>query len=323
MNQVLVFINPASRQGAQGIEEAVNWLNTNGFEILNPGFASDQSQTNQQDMFETITRFKDRSPIVIVGGGDGSVNHALPSLMRYELPLLLIPLGTANNLARTLLIPTSVSDALSLLKTGRVQKVDVGIVRPLNSNWTQIGNQAPAEEVTEIPFMNVVGLGMSARVNRFVPSEQKRWLGVFAFAITALRVAARMNPFKVTIECDGRKHRGRSWQVTVCNGRNYGNGLTIDSKASLQDQTLHGISTEIGKWWHGFGLIPALRSGKFTTRPEITTFSGHVVQVTTKRSKHVDIDGDIKARTPIEISVRPSALRIYVPTPTSEQALNV
>ncbi len=314
MNKVLVFINPASRQGARGIEETVTWLNTNGFEILNPGF-----DPSKNDMLEVISKFKDQSPVVIVGGGDGSVNHALPSLIKDGLSLLLIPLGTANNLARTLSIPSTIPEALALLTTGRVHRVDVGIVHPLRTN-AKGAIQVPSGAEVEIPFVNVIGIGMSARVNRFVPSEHKRWLGVFAFAITAIRVAARMNPFGVTIETDGRKHRGRSWQVTVCNGRNYGNGLTIDSQASLNDQTLHGISTEIGKWWHGFGLIPALKAGKFQTQPEIATFSGHVVRITTKRSKHVDVDGDIKTRTPIEITVRPSALRIYVPSTSNDQA---
>lgn len=309
--KVLVFINPASRQGARGIEEALAWLNTNGFEILN-----DVDAPAENDIMKVVARFESERPVVIVGGGDGSVNHALPSLLKTGLPLLLLPLGTANNLARTLAVPTTIPEALSLLITGGVKRLDVGIVRPAKSKAVA-ANTSPrlSTELQEgdIPFMNVVGIGMSARVNRFVPSHYKRVLGVFAFAITALRVAARMTPFHITVTTDGRKFRGNSWQVTVCNGRNYGSGLTIDENATLNDATLHGISTHVGKWWHGFGLIPSLKAGRFHTRPEIKTFSGHEVRIVTRRSKHVDIDGDLKARTPIDIFVRTAALRMYVP----------
>jgi diacylglycerol kinase family enzyme len=144
-------------------------------------------------------------------------------------------------------------------------------------------------------------------------AESKRLFGVFAFAMTAVRVATRMTPFRVWIEYDGQLHRGRSWQVTVCNGRNYGNGLTIAENATLNDQRLHGLSTEVNKWWHGFGLIPSLLAGTFKENQHVTTFEGKEVKIATRRSKHVDVDGDIKTRTPLHIAVLPRAMRIFVP----------
>lgn len=312
MSKVLVFINPTSRQGAKCADEVIAWLTAHRFEVLNLGYDPAHDQ-----MSEWIERFVDQSPVVIVGGGDGSVNHALPSLLKTKLRLLLIPLGTANNLARTLGLSTVTADALSLLIDGRVETIDVGIVRPQHQQHQN--EHASKVPEMEIPFVNVIGIGMSARVNRAVASEHKKWFGAFAFVWTLFRVAARMTPFRVAIECDGQKHHGHSWQITVCNGKNYGNGLTVDPTATLQDETLHGLSTEIGKWWHGFGLLPAFRAGRFVTTPEVVTFSGRVVKITTKHAKHVDVDGDLKARTPIEISVRARALQIYVPSRPSRQ----
>ncbi len=292
-----MFVNPASRQGVKHLDEIKAWLHKNEFEVLNPSY-----DPAIDDMLGVIEREKSDIFAVLIGGGDGSVNHALPALMKKNFPLLLIPLGTANNLARTMEIPADVLEALRLLVDGHPRAIDVGVVTPLLEN---------AERGGEIPFVNVVGLGMSAKVNRVVPAGQKRLLGPFAFVVTAVRVAARMSPFRVEIECDGKTHRGRSWQVTVCNGRNYGNGLVIDHTAALDDQTLNGLSTEVGKWWHGFGLIPALRAGRFKSTRQVQSFVGKVIRISTLRAKHVDIDGDIKTRTPIEISVRGAALRIF------------
>lgn len=291
MKKVLLFINSASRQGAAGIEAAKSWLAEKQIEILN-----DVDDRNEE-LVDVVNRLGREAEAIVVGGGDGSVNHALPALIKTGLPLLLIPLGTANNLARTLAIPQPIPDALTLLLEGKISEIDVGTAN-------------------EIPFVNVVGIGMSARVNRMTASDSKRWFGVFAFAMTAVRVASRMTPFRVLIECDGRIHRSRSWQVTICNGRNYGNGLTISESATLNDQMLHGLSTEVVKWWHGFGLIPSLLGGHFEANQNVTTFEGREVLITTRHSKHVDIDGDIKTRTPVRIAVKPRAIKIFVPAET-------
>ena len=92
-----------------------------------------------------------------------------------------------------------------------------------------------------------------------------------------------------------------------------GNGLTISENATLNDRMLHGLSTEVVKWWHGFGLIPSLLAGQFKDNQHVTTFEGREVLITTRHSKHVDIDGDIKTRTPVRIAVLPLAIKIFVP----------
>ncbi len=289
MKKVLLFINSASRQGAAGIATAKAWLSEHQIEILN------DVDGRSEELVAVVDRLGNEADAIVVGGGDGSVNHALPALIKTRLPLVIIPLGTANNLARTLAIPQTIPDALTLLLEGKITEIDVGTAN-------------------EIPFVNVIGIGMSARVNRMVASESKRWFGVFAFAMTAVRVAARMTPFRVLIDCDGRIHHSRTWQVTVCNGRNYGNGLTISENATLNDRMLHGLSTEVAKWWHGFGLIPSLLAGQFRDNQHVTTFEGREVLITTRHSKHVDIDGDIKTRTPVRIAVIPRAIKIFVPS---------
>lgn len=287
MKKILVMVNPKARQGDQVKERITEWLNNNGFEVL-------VHTGPKKKIPEIILDYKNQAPVVLIAGGDGTVNEALPALIESQLPVLLIPSGTANNLARTLNIPSDVEQALALLKTGRIEKVDVGVVN-------------------DIPFVNVVGLGLSTQVNRMVRSELKKILGVFAFVLTALKVAIRMSPFKVQVEYDGKVHHSYSWQVSICNGRNYGNGLVIHKDANLVDQTLHGLSTESKKWWHAFSLIPALLTGKFKGEKDVTTFAGKTMILKTRRPMHVDVDGDVKTKTPLKISVLPRSLNIFVP----------
>jgi YegS/Rv2252/BmrU family lipid kinase len=288
MKKIMVFVNPKARQGGQFSEEIENWLNDKGFHVLTPPMGT---KIKISDLIEEHAHELDA---VLIGGGDGSVNEALPALLKTQLPLLVIPLGTANNLARTLEIPTDLQQALSLLLEGEIQTVDVGMAN-------------------DIPFMNVAGLGLSTQVNRLVRSESKKILGVFAFIWMALKVALRMTPFRIVAEWDGKKHKAFSWQVSICNGRNYGNGLVIHEKAGLQDQTVHGLSTEIRRWWHFVVLVPGLLTGRFQSSDDVTQFEGKEIVLTTRRPMKVDVDGDIKTKTPLRVRVLPRALRIFTP----------
>lgn len=273
MKKVFLLVNPKSRQGQLKSDEIVQILKDNEIEITDKPEDAD---------------------FALVAGGDGSVSAALPDLLRFKLPLLLVPAGTANNLARTLNLPTDLSEILALVRTGRLQKVDLG-------------------QANNIPFINLIGLGLSTQVNRLVQPGLKRWLGSWAFFPTALKVALRMTPFRAHIVCDDQVHRCTTWQITVCNGKNYGAGLTIDDSATLTDQLLHGLSTEVQKWWHVIFMASSFLSGRFRRDHAVRRFQGQKIRIETRRPMHVDIDGDIKTSTPLDISLLPKALTVFVP----------
>lgn len=289
MKKLLLLINPSSRSGAHYYEDAEAFLKKSGHQILNT--SEDLKTFSMEDM---ILKYRNEAELVVVGGGDGSVNAALPGLVKTGLPLALIPLGTANNMARTLEIPSDLEKALELISHGRVKKIDLGIVN-------------------KIYFVNVAGLGLSTDVNRKVPHDLKRKLGVFAFIWTALRLSYKMTPFRTTITCDGKSSRSLSWQISVCNGKHYGSGLTIEEDATLTDGKLDCLSTEVKRWWHGFFLIPAIIRGKYDPSHDVSLFQGQTLKIETRRPMKIDVDGDIKTKTPAEFSVLEKALDVYVP----------
>lgn len=289
MKKILMFVNPHSRQGRESSETVKKWLEERGYRILNPVFNPKKDKPN-----DLVLKNREDLAAVIVGGGDGSVNHVLPALIETQAPLLLVPLGTANNLARTLTLPTDTIPALELFEKGEVQKIDVGVING-------------------IPFVNVAGLGLSTQVNRLTRGEHKRIWGVFAFVWMAFKVGLRMKPFRARISCDGETKWVRTLQISICNGRNYGSGLVIHEDAGLRDQTLHALSTEIKSLWQLFGLIPSLLFGKYREGQEVNLFQGRTIEIETRSSMHVDVDGDLKTRTPAQVSVLPQALAVYTP----------
>lgn len=263
-----------------------------GHEVLN----QDNHESNS-DPNEIILKYRSETDAVIVGGGDGSVNLVLPALKETKIPLLVIPLGTANNLARHFSLPSDFKETLSLLQKGQILEIDLG-------------------EVNRILFVNVAGLGLSTEVNMRVSKKLKKHFGVFAFILTAFQLILKMNPFRATITTDGNACLTKSWQISICNGKHYGAGMTIKHNASLEDSKLHCLSTEVKKWWKGLLLIKSFMTGRYKKEQDITLVSGIEIKVETRRKFYIDVDGDIKTTTPAIFRVLPKSLKLIIPETT-------
>jgi diacylglycerol kinase (ATP) len=293
-NRVLLMINPHSRSGSQLREEILKELQTMGFEVLNQ-----DKQDEDEDPNKIILKYRDRAHAVIIGGGDGSVNMALPALRETKIPLLVIPLGTANNLARTFEIPEDMKKNLNLLREGKVIDIDLG-------------------EVNNILFVNVAGLGLSTEVNLRVSKKLKKHLGVFAFIFTAFQLVTKMNPFRAVITTDKKiALPTKSWQISVCNGKHYGAGMTIKHNATLEDGKLHCLSTEVKRWWNGIFLVKSFMTGHYKKDQEVTILSAKEIKIVTRRKFSIDVDGDIKTSTPALFRVIPKSLKLIIPETTT------
>lgn len=288
--KILLFINPRARNGAAFRDEVIHALKEQNCIILN-----EDTHTNDDDPNEIILKYKNEANAVIIGGGDGSVNYSLSSLSATKIPLLVLPLGTANNLARHFNMPSELEKNLLLLRNGKIIDVDLG-------------------EVNKILFVNVAGLGLSTEVNLSVSKKLKKHLGVFAFILTAIQLATKMNPFRATITTDKKiAVPTKSWQISVCNGKHYGSGMTIKHDATLDDGKLHILSTEVKKWWNGFFLIKSFMTGHYKKDQEITLLSAKEIKIETRRKFNIDVDGDIKTSTPAIFRVIPKALKLIIP----------
>lgn len=287
---MFLVINPKSRQGDSVKDEIIRTLEERGAHVLLPDLHEENIDPN-----ELILKLSDKIDLICVAGGDGSVNHILPSLLRINKPVLVVPCGTANNLARTYGIPLKPGDAVTSLLDGEVRQIDVGLIN-------------------DIPFLNVAGLGLSTEVNLHVNKNLKKLLGVFAFILTALTMVLRMKPFRAVVTVDGgRPIFTRSWQISVCNGKHYGSGLTIKEDASLEDCKVHLLSTEVAKWWHSLKLIHCFFTGSFTKDDQVMLIAGKKINIETRRRFWVDVDGDVKTTTPVNVTILPRSLQLLVP----------
>ncbi|MGF1628727.1 MAG: lipid kinase [Kiloniellaceae bacterium] len=236
------------------------------------------------------------SAVVILGGGDGTLNAAAPALRTLGRPFGLLPLGTANDLARSLGIPFDPVGAASVIAAGESRRIDLGI---LNGE----------------PFFNVASLGLSAEVVREHEgeSDRKRLLGVLNYPLSAWAAFRRHRPFKAELLIDGQLLRCRCMQIAVGNGRHYGGGMTMDETAEIDDGWLRVYYLRPAGLLSMLWMLPALRFGWLRRTPEAEVKWARRVEIRTRRPHEIDVDGELNGHTPVVIEIAPGAVEVFAP----------
>lgn len=287
--RALLLVNRHSRRGQEDLAQAIDQLRAAGLQLI------EEPIKNCQEISDTICGYRDRVDLVIVGGGDGTLNAAAEGLIETQLPLGILPLGTANDLARTLGIPNSLPQACEVIVAGQRLAIDLGCVNGKH-------------------FFNVASLGLSVRITQQLNRDVKRRWGVFAYAITAIQVLMRSVPFWAEIRTDDQQsHRVSTVQIAIGNGRYYGGGLTVAEDATINDQRLDLYSLEVRHWWQMIPLLPAMRSGTHTSWSFVRALSGQAIEIHTARPQPINTDGEITTETPAQFRVIPKSVTVLVP----------
>jgi diacylglycerol kinase (ATP) len=286
--KALLFTNAASRQGDIDLAPAIEALRGGGIRLL------DKEPPDVTGLPAWIAAHRDDADLVIIGGGDGTLNAAAEALVETGLPLGILPLGTANDLARTLGIPADLEAAGRVIAAGWTHRIDLGRV---NGKY----------------FFNVASLGLSVEVARQLDAETKRRWGVLGYPLILWRAIRARRAFRARIRCDGASMRVRAMQISVGNGRHYGGGMTIAFDATIDDGALDLVSVAPQGLWELIVNLPALRWGWHRRADRIRHWRCHEIHIWTPRPIPINTDGEVTTRTPAEFVVIPGAIPVFVP----------
>lgn len=286
--RALLLVNSHARHAQKQLPEAIEQLRALGLELI------EESTENAQQLADVIRRYQHQVDLVIVGGGDGTLNAAVDGLVDTGLTLGILPLGTANDLARTLKIPLSLPEACKTIAEGQVRRIDLGWVNGKH-------------------FFNVASIGLSVQITEQLTKEVKRRWGVLAYALTAVKATWQARPFRAEIRLQGESIRVKTIQIAVGNGRYYGGGMAVVHDAKIDDQRLDLYSLELRHWWQMIALVPAMRDGRHINSKNVRDLHGQEFEVHTSRPRPVNTDGEITTQTPADFRVIPEALAVLVP----------
>ncbi|KIC69475.1 lipid kinase [Pseudarthrobacter phenanthrenivorans] len=245
--------------------------------------------------------------LVVVGGGDGTVSFAAGRLAGTGIVLGVLPLGTANDLARTLEIPAGLDAACAALADGKVVDIDLG-------------------RVNGEPFLNVASVGLSVGVTESLSPRLKRSLGPLAYPVAAVRAYARHKPFRARLEFPNGDHGTLELddmlQVAIGNGRHYGGGNAVSPTAGIDDHTLDIYAIPGAPLREHVRIARLLKDGSFVERDGVHHLTTQHARLVTEPPLPVNLDGEIATVTPADFTVERNALHVVVPRHSSAAVLD-
>jgi YegS/Rv2252/BmrU family lipid kinase len=286
--QAILIVNAGSRRGADLFTQARDKLTAAGIELIEA-----KKCKTAKSMAAAVKRALGKAPMVIIGGGDGSLSSNVDYFIGKDVVFAFLPLGTANSFARTIGMPLDLDGAVDVIANGEARKVDVGRI---NGDY----------------FLNAAAMGLAPKVAESVPHGLKRMLGRLGYLVWAGWSAANFRAFRLKLEFGNRTRRMWATEVRIANGRYHG-GIELIENADLKSgeivvQVVTGRSVlKLG--WSYFASAARLRSRHQTVRE----FVAKEFWLGTKPRIKVSIDGEVAAETPLQISAIPDAVTIAAP----------
>ena len=289
-----LIVNAHSRVGRSAAATASVYLGRLGVPVKTTHVLDDPVRL-PETVHEALAEGHD---LIILGGGDGSVSSVVDFMVGGDVALGLLPLGTANDFARTLGIPFGLDSACETIARGRLMDVDLGLA---GENY----------------YANVASVGLSTGVTEALSPRLKRTIGSLAYPLAALHAYAEHEPFQAALIFPDSGQEpvvlDNLLQVAVGNGRFYGGGLVVAPDAALDDSALDVYAVEAGRLLDLARVASGLRSGKFIEDEAVHYWRTRRVQLITESTLPVNIDGELVAHTPKLFSVAPNALKMVVP----------
>ena len=234
--------------------------------------------------------------LVIVWGGDGTVNEAGGALIHSSTTLGLIPAGSGNGLAAALGTPREPHTALALAFDGATRTIDAGIM-------------------ANRPFINIAGIGFDARVARLFNERGVGRRGGWPYIMIGVREGWRYEGVEYSIDFDGEKRRVRALLIAFANGREYGMGACIAPLAELDDRLLDATLVEYLPMLARFWDARHLAMGTAHRAKSVTTKRVTRAVIETDGPMEFHVDGEVAVQSNrIEVQIVPAALKVRVAT---------
>ncbi len=238
---------------------------------------------------------------LIVAGGDGTLNEVLNGLHDVgKLPIVQMPVGTANVLVRELKLPWKPAGVADNAERGVVRKVDLG----------EISNAAMAQSPRR--FLVVMSAGFDAMVIEDIHANRKGKLGFFGYMKPIWRTIRRYSPPVLSVRVDdGEPVSGA--MVVVANSRNYAGIFTVADKAAMDSGYFDVCVLPKGKILSLAGYALKAFCGGLSKARSVSYQRGHRVVIDSSEPVAVEVDGEYFGTTPVCVTIQPACVPIVVP----------
>ena len=288
-----VIFNPSSgrneKDNALRLAKVVSGLRAHGIE---PKIGLKTSHAVARKLARKAVKAGD--PLLVVAGGDGTIEDVVPELIGKDIVLGIVPIGTMNNTARSLGVPLAIEDACKLIGMGTTRHIDIGRIT------SSAGTDAEY-------FLECAGVGLSAVAAAGGEAFVKRhWNRI----PRAIRKFFENKPTKMVVEMDGNVVEASTRIVTVANAPIMGNNMLAVPGGKMDDGLL---DVQLYDGMDMAALLTHFKAASSGAPDDLKTYRVRKVRITSDEPMPVNADvNPVPDKKVIEIEVIPNALSMIV-----------
>ena len=290
MLKVLFVINPRS---GNRVSDNLELIISEQSRIQGFNFLIYRLESNDEES-RIKNEISEYSPeIVAVAGGDGTVNLLAKILYQSSIAMLIVPLGSANGMAKELGIGNRVENALSLITTGIRKNID--LIKINNNLCIHLGD-----------------VGLNASIVRRFEKDTKR--GLITYARHLFKELFFINRYRFEIVADGKMIKCKAVSLTFANASKYGTGAVINPIGKLDDGKFEIVIIKPFAKVHLVSISWKMFLGTLQTSEFVEVISCSEAFIKTSKRTTLQVDGEVIGKVKeIRISVLPGSLSVIVP----------
>lgn len=287
--QAALVVNAKSRKGRRLFRTACQLLEQAGVDLVRA------EAIRKPDKLPARVKAAIASgvPMVIVGGGDGTLSCAVDHFVGTDTIFAMLPLGTANSFGRTLGVPLDLASAVAVIAAGEARRIDLGMI-------------------DDDYFANCASIGIAPQIAETVPHGLKAWLGRPGYLVWAARQLVRFQSFKLVVGEGDTAETLDAVEVRIANGPYHGGVELVDEARLDSGQIVVQVVT--GRTRRDLVLNWAASWANFGVRHRMTReFTGTSIRIATDPPLPISIDGEVLAHTPVTAKIARRAIRVAAP----------
>lgn len=294
MKKVKIIANPSS--GRQAMDRRLDRLIKL---LIDDGYTINKFETKKKydALNETLKTCKEDWDIIIVSGGDGTVNEVAKGIANSEMkiPVGILASGTVNDFANYMKIPKDVNEFFKMIKKGETIDVDLG----------KLGDEY---------FVNVAAGGLLSNVGYQVLPEAKLVLGRMAYYLEGLKEITLQNFESINLKIESEEYNSVDdvMLFLISNSSSIGGFKKMAPKADVLDGLLDIIIVKKSDVTDIANIFFRIFSGEHVNHPNVKYYRSKKIKLTTTKDVHIDIDGEYGGMLPATFEVAPKAFRIFI-----------
>lgn len=270
MDKVRFIYNPFSGENAilKELDVIVDMYQQKGLQIVPYRIQKGKSLADALDIID------DSYNHILVAGGDGTVDNVVNAMMErnINLPLAILPVGTANDFAKFIKLPKRVSEAVEKILSSEPMLVDVG-------------------KINEKYFINVASTGLFTDISQKTDTNLKNTIGKLAYYLKGLEELPNFRKLKVKLTSEEMNYEGEMYLMLVFNGQTAGN-LKLATRADVFDGYLDVIVIKAVQLYEVLPLFFKILKNEHLDSNKVLYFKTKKLTIESEEDIVVDIDGE-------------------------------